>query len=144
MKAALEATSESGLQMDFAMGPNQGQGVPAVKGSEGLTWDIALYNISVPTGGLVNGTLPGWGDLDSSGNWSLLAVTTALVTDQFNTSSVVSVFGQSETVSFTEVILATDSLKDITNLARPDGTIAYQFPKANRTNNIIFAVSSAY
>ena len=37
--AALESHYENGLVMDFALGPNQGQGVPADPGDEGLQWD---------------------------------------------------------------------------------------------------------
>jgi hypothetical protein len=39
-KAALQAHADKGLKMDFAIGPNQGQGVPAVPGEEGLQWDL--------------------------------------------------------------------------------------------------------
>lgn len=38
--AGLEAHKESGLSMDFAIGPNQGQGVPADPSNEGLQWDL--------------------------------------------------------------------------------------------------------
>lgn len=38
--AGLEAHNESGLSMDFAIGPNQGQGVPADASNEGLQWDL--------------------------------------------------------------------------------------------------------
>jgi hypothetical protein len=38
--AALKAHKEAGLAMDFAMGPNQGQGVPANPDDEGLMWDL--------------------------------------------------------------------------------------------------------
>lgn len=38
--AALEAHNESGLAMDFSLGPNQGQGVPAEPDTEGLQWDL--------------------------------------------------------------------------------------------------------
>lgn len=39
-KAALEAHKLHGLKMDFALGPNQGQGIPAEPNSEGLQWDL--------------------------------------------------------------------------------------------------------
>ena len=39
-RAALDAHHESGLLMDFAIGPNQGQGVPAPADDEGLQWDL--------------------------------------------------------------------------------------------------------
>lgn len=38
--AALKAHQEAGLKMDFAVGPNQGQGVPAAWDDEGLQWDL--------------------------------------------------------------------------------------------------------
>jgi hypothetical protein len=38
--AALEAHKEAGLVMDFPLGPNQGQGVPADPSDEGLQWDL--------------------------------------------------------------------------------------------------------
>ena len=39
-RAALEAHRETGTKMDFALGPNQGQGVPAASDDEGLQWDL--------------------------------------------------------------------------------------------------------
>ena len=39
-RAALQAHRECGLLMDFAMGPNQGQGVPAETNNPGLQWDL--------------------------------------------------------------------------------------------------------
>lgn len=39
-KAALQAHREAGLAMDFPLGPNQGQGVPARYDDEGLQWDL--------------------------------------------------------------------------------------------------------
>jgi hypothetical protein len=39
-RAALEAHKDAGLFMDFALGPNQGQGVPASSEDEGLQWDL--------------------------------------------------------------------------------------------------------
>lgn len=38
--AALTAHEENGLVMDFALGPNQGQGVPASPDNPGLQWDL--------------------------------------------------------------------------------------------------------
>lgn len=39
-KGSLRTAKEHGLLMDFAIGPNQGQGVPAVTADEGLHWDL--------------------------------------------------------------------------------------------------------
>lgn len=38
--AALDAHEQLGLVMDFALGPNQGQGVPASPDDLGLQWDL--------------------------------------------------------------------------------------------------------
>lgn len=43
--AALQAHQESGLVMDFPLGPNQGQGVPADPDDEGLQWDLVSYSL---------------------------------------------------------------------------------------------------
>lgn len=39
-KKALHAASENDLLLDIALGPNQGQGVPAEIDNEGLQWDL--------------------------------------------------------------------------------------------------------
>lgn len=38
--SALQAHKEAGLVMDLALGPNQGQGVPAKLDNDGLQWDL--------------------------------------------------------------------------------------------------------
>lgn len=40
LKFTLEAHESAGLYMDVALGPNQGQGVPADPINEGLQWDL--------------------------------------------------------------------------------------------------------
>lgn len=143
MKTALQATSDIGLIMDFAMGPNQGQGVPAEVGSEGLAWDLAQYNVSVPIGGVFNATVPGWDNVDSEGNWSLQAVTIGLLTNSTNASTVVAGFTEGTTVYYIKSVLAVDSLKDITDDVKPDGTISYQFPESSHgIEYLLFAASS--
>lgn len=39
-KEALGTHAETGMYMDFPLGPNQGQGVPAAHGDEGLQWNL--------------------------------------------------------------------------------------------------------
>ncbi|KAJ0382930.1 hypothetical protein COL922a_011526 [Colletotrichum nupharicola] len=56
--AGLEAHKESGLSMDFAIGPNQGQGVPADPSNEGLQWDLFADTEAVTADGHFNGTIP--------------------------------------------------------------------------------------
>lgn len=43
-RAALQAHKDSGLLMDFALGPNQGQGVPASSDDRGLQWDLVSFS----------------------------------------------------------------------------------------------------
>lgn len=38
--SALRAHKEAGMVMDFSLGPNQGQGIPAHPDDEGLQWDL--------------------------------------------------------------------------------------------------------
>ena len=59
--AALESHRQNGLKMDFALGPNQGQGVPAERDDEGLQWDLVPFSVKVAAGEPFNATLPGWG-----------------------------------------------------------------------------------
>lgn len=40
LEQAAKAHVSHGLKMDFALGPNQGQGVPADPDEEGLQWDL--------------------------------------------------------------------------------------------------------
>lgn len=59
MRIAFQASKDHGLRMDFALGPNQGSGVPAEHDSEGLMLDLVPFNISIPLGSAFNATLPG-------------------------------------------------------------------------------------
>lgn len=59
--AALRAAKKLGMVMDFALGPNQGAGVPAHPDDEGVMWELWPFNVSVPIGGSFNTVLPGWG-----------------------------------------------------------------------------------
>jgi hypothetical protein len=43
--AALQATKEHGLIVDFALGPNQGSGVPAEYDDPGVMWDLWPFNV---------------------------------------------------------------------------------------------------
>lgn len=56
--AALQATSDGALVMDFAQGANQGQGVPSVPGTEGLAVELAYANVTVQAGQAWEGVLP--------------------------------------------------------------------------------------
>jgi hypothetical protein len=52
-KAALQAHQDHGLSLDFALGPNQGQGVPAFPDNEGLMWDLVSLLSDMATADLL-------------------------------------------------------------------------------------------
>ncbi|KAH7245011.1 hypothetical protein BKA59DRAFT_526423 [Fusarium tricinctum] len=107
LNVVAQAHRDNGLIMDFAMGPNQGQGVPAEPGIDGLAWDLYPYNISIPVGSSFDGVIPG---IDRWGLKALHAVVTGLVTDKRN------------------VILASHSLQVHTEDVAPDGRLSFHCP----------------
>ena len=127
LTAALQATKDQGLIMDFALGPNQGAGVPAEDNSPGIMWDLWPFNISVPLGGSFNGTLPGWGAVTGG---EFVAATTGLVTqsnsDNFSaTPAWVGPFYYNGS----DLTLAVDSLQDVTGEVDTEtGQISLSFP----------------
>ena len=121
--------------MDFAFGPNQGTGVPAEEGSDGLMWDIAAFNVSVPIGGSFYGTLPGWG------TGTLEAAITGLVTDSQRLTGVAPGLPGDVAATRTQLTLADSSLRDVTDQVGPDGSFSATFPtNATGLNYTIFAI----
>lgn len=136
--------------MDFAMGPNQGQGVPAPEDSDGLSWDLVSFNISVPIGGSFNDSIPG---LDQWGLDALQAVITGTVTSSENITLpadyVISLNGTGVYPSLpgdlagfrTQATLATDSLRVVTDQVTADGHLSVQFlSNSSGIENNIFVV----
>ncbi|KAL9068938.1 MAG: hypothetical protein Q9157_006341 [Trypethelium eluteriae] len=117
-----QAHKDNGMIMDFAMGPNQGQGVPADPDNDGLMWDINAYNVSIPIGDSFNGTIPGWG------NGVLQAVVTGLVTSEVNASGVAPSLPNDLAANRLQKTLANSTLQDITNMVEADGSLSIQFP----------------
>ncbi|KAH8896447.1 hypothetical protein GQ53DRAFT_838560 [Thozetella sp. PMI_491] len=56
--AALNASAEHGLVFDFALGPNQGQGVPSAPESPGLAYELVFGSKRLDAGKSLNGSLP--------------------------------------------------------------------------------------
>ncbi|QMW39076.1 hypothetical protein G4B11_002356, partial [Aspergillus flavus] len=73
LKAALQAHKDHGLLMDFSMGPQSGQGVPAEPDNPGLVWEVVSHWLS-----RIFGEVPGWGkgDLVSAVTFAVLNTTT--------------------------------------------------------------------
>ncbi|KAJ9668901.1 hypothetical protein H2201_001147 [Coniosporium apollinis] len=57
-KGALQAAQDNGILMDFAVGANQGQGVPSVPETPGLAVHLLAGNASVASGDTFNGPVP--------------------------------------------------------------------------------------
>ncbi|PIA92107.1 hypothetical protein CB0940_09204 [Cercospora beticola] len=122
-RTAFQAAKDHGLLMDFALGPNQGSGVPAEPETEGLQYDLVPFNVWIPLGGSFSGKLPGWG------SGKLVAASTALVLEQqpVNISTNPDFLGTVYT-NGTRHILETRSLKDVSDAVAQDGSLNIEFP----------------
>jgi hypothetical protein len=130
-----QAHQDNGIVMDFAFGPNQGTGVPAPEDSDGLMWDIAAYNISIPIGSSFDDILPGWG----SGQLQAAVAGTAIQSESRSDAEpgLPGDYSQSRT----QITLAASSLVDVTDLVGADGQLSFNFPSnATGLHNTIFAI----
>lgn len=116
-----QAHKDNNLIMDFAMGPNQGTGVPAPVNSDGLMWDLVAFNVSVPVGGSFNDTLPGWG------TGKLEAALTALATKLEVLTSAAPGLPGDLPLNRTQITLAESSLTDVTSKVDENGHLEVQF-----------------
>jgi len=133
----IHAHNEHNLVMDFAMGPNQGQGVPAHENEDGLMWDLNLYQASVPVGGSFDDTIPGWG------TGKLQTVITGLVTKAENSSAAEPSLPNNPPSDRLQKTLATSTLEDVTDQVGKDGHLKVDFGSdatGGGLENIVFAV----
>ncbi|ORY00972.1 hypothetical protein BCR34DRAFT_102101 [Clohesyomyces aquaticus] len=127
--------------MDFAMGPNQGAGVPALINDEGLMWDLATYNVNV-TGGSFDAVLPGWG----TGKLQAAVSGKILGSEKFTTSDSPGGLPGDLPLARTQYTLSAQSLTDVTPLVDPSGRLHVDFVASGTTanttgqSNMIFAV----
>lgn len=140
---ALEAHKEAGMVMDFPLGPNQGQGVPADYGDEGLQWDLvctccvdghylkgtltrlfqAPFSVIVENG-TFEGQIPGWGAGE------LVALVSAAVLSTKNISlgtSGSSIFGSSQS-SYLSLVVKNGTLVDRTQNVSSTGHLSLKLP----------------
>ncbi|PYI20353.1 secreted protein [Aspergillus violaceofuscus CBS 115571] len=114
----LRTAKELGLVVDFAVGPNQGAGVPAPYHDEALLWDLAAHNATFSTTDGFEGRLPGWG------------------TGQL----VAAVTGSVKSSSGSVKVLATDSLRDVTGSVSSNGHVEISSSQsATTTESHLFA-----
>ncbi|KAI0107934.1 hypothetical protein F4776DRAFT_414946 [Hypoxylon sp. NC0597] len=117
LKAALQAHRDNSLVMDFSMGPQSGQGVPAEPDNPGLAWDLVSYNVTILNGSY-SGQLPGWG----RGNL-VSAVTLAVYNATNKTYNPGGALGSYFQRNYTEYLISARSLTEVTDLVYDDGSI---------------------
>ena len=115
--------------MDFAMGPNQGQGVPANPGDDGIMVDLRLSESSIDINGTFNDTLPGWG------SGKLQAALTAVVTKNETSSASAPSLPNDLPASRTQVTLSAKSIQVITDKVGSDGHLDMSFASQHRRGN---------
>lgn len=140
LDTAIRAHSEHGLIMDFAMGPNQGQGVPAHENDTGLMWDLVPHHVFVPADGSFHGTVPGWG------TGVLQAVVTGLINNSTSVLGSAAFFadGQAQAEG-TRHTLAERSLEDATPRVSEDGWLDVDFASSGpvdsgQQQHLVYAV----
>lgn len=133
----MQATKDNDLIIDFAMGPNQGTGVPAPITSDGLMWDLVIYNATVPLGGSFDDVLPGWG------TGPLEAAITGLVTNSSVAESIAPGLPGDYAEERTQYTLAQSSLEDVSSKVSPNGHLNVNFNSGRKQEglyNTVFAI----
>ena len=136
-KSMVQATKDNNLIMDFAMGPNQGTGVPAPSTSDGLMWDLVIFNETVPLGMSFDDVLPGWG------TGPLEAAVTALVANSSVADLITPGLPGDYAEERTQYTLAESSLEDVSNKVSPNGYLKVDFDPHKTEEglyNTVFAI----
>ncbi|KAF2113084.1 hypothetical protein BDV96DRAFT_150975 [Lophiotrema nucula] len=137
-RAFVQAHKDEDLIMDFAMGPNQGTGVPAPIDTEGLAWDLSAFNTTMPVGGAFDGVLPGWG----SGELQAAVSATVLNSTVYSATDLAGGLPGDLKGARTQYTLSAESLTDVTDQVDGSGHLSLDFAGTNVTgqNNIVFAI----
>ncbi|KAJ6186560.1 hypothetical protein N7519_007861 [Penicillium mononematosum] len=128
LQVALEAAKENSVLVDIALGPNQGQGVPASPDADGIQWDLVPFVQKLP----VNQTserIPGWGEGE------LVACVLASADSKTNVSMTGDSFSLDSTPpqsSYLELVLDEASLQDVTHNVSSDGILAMRSSGSSR------------
>lgn len=133
--AAIQATVDNDLVIDLAMGGNQGAGVPAPYGSDGVLLDIIAFNTTI-TNGSFNDTLPGWetGPLVAASLGQVMSVSNETVT----TKSLYGIVNQALPV----YTLAANSLQDVTSQVSADGRLNLAIDSPTSAPTVLFVYYS--
>ncbi|KAI8212848.1 hypothetical protein K4K52_006995 [Colletotrichum sp. SAR 10_76] len=142
LAAALNATAAHGLQLDLALGANQGAGVPSVVETVGLAKELVYGNITVPSGKHYSGPVPMpnvqynmlTGFMNTPEPWganNLVAVVAGKIVTEVHL-----------TEYFYMSILEEDTLVDLTDVTN-QGTLSWIPPEGNGTW-IVFGIYERY
>ncbi|KAL4803123.1 hypothetical protein BDV18DRAFT_153809 [Aspergillus unguis] len=123
-KGALQAARDAGLSFDFAVGPSQGQGVPADVGDEGLHWDLAPFNATIMNGRF-SGIIPGWG------TGELVALVSAEVVSKSTIQNPSSETFMTPATNSTRLVLRSSSVMEHTSQVSSNGTVSLRFNTDN-------------
>ncbi|KXH42586.1 hypothetical protein CSIM01_09548 [Colletotrichum simmondsii] len=126
LEAALQATKDGGLIMDFAMGPQSGQGVPAEPDEVGLSWELVTFNATFT--GNFDGQIPGWGSGDFVSLSTFDVVGTRIVTGLAQRPA-----------NKTEYVVSASSLTDLTDKVSSDGSISVSPSSMGSNSSFLFA-----
>ncbi|KAF2090207.1 hypothetical protein K490DRAFT_36539 [Saccharata proteae CBS 121410] len=149
-RTAIQAHKDNDLVMDFALGPNQGQGVPANADDDGLQWDLVStltyliipetnvtsdgYLLILPFHSTALLVIPGWG------TGELVALISALVLSKTKVTEDLSSYTGNSAVSYLNLTLSHDSLTDHTSCVSPTGHVSLSFAQqSSGIENHIFA-----
>jgi hypothetical protein len=104
--------------MDFAMGPNQGQGVPAPYDHDGKAWDLAVQETRFAANVTrFDGTLKGWG-----------------------TGPLEAAVLAGSPIGGNAKVLAVSTLEDVTDMVTVDGQLTIELPEPTKYNYILFSI----
>ncbi|KAF3763073.1 hypothetical protein M406DRAFT_292702 [Cryphonectria parasitica EP155] len=126
LDTVLGTAKDEEILVDLAIGPNQGAGVPAPYGHDGVLWDFASFNVTVPAGTTFSDLLPGWGGAYNAE--SLVAATTGLIVDS----------------NGTEATLSASSLADVTSQVNSSGHLNLVFNASSSSSGSEFVLFAFY
>ncbi|KAI1275503.1 hypothetical protein F5Y07DRAFT_170671 [Xylaria sp. FL0933] len=140
--AALNTTANNGLVFDFALGPNQGAGVPSKVATPGLAMELVYGNVTVAGGDTFSGPVPAanvnfntltdlgfMNDPELWGQDELIAVVAGQVLRE-----------QLLSEPFYVSVLNESSLLDLTNLTTGDGELIWTAPGSNNATWVLFGI----
>ncbi|KAF2671303.1 hypothetical protein BT63DRAFT_385815, partial [Microthyrium microscopicum] len=117
LEAVLQEAKASGILVDLALGPNQGQGVPAAEDDIGKQWDLVPVSAETVGGHL---KLPGWGEKGKGQGGRLVAAVLAKTIGESVSDVVRSKEERTLRLKrkYTRLMLAKHSLRDVTSDVR--------------------------